>query len=187
MKNHKYDKRGAGDEGEFAENLFREVCKLHKQTFRNSNLKEDCAGVDGYLDGRSIDVKARKNRIPKNTCWIEVSKAGGTVGTGWAYHDKHIAQLMAYEEDNNLTKTHYGIYHTPDVVALMKEKVDFKSNASKGKVYELYTRWWDGQHRGTMTVLTYADLESLPSFQALEIPRNLWERVRAYYEYDGIN
>ena len=184
---HKYDKRGAGDEGEFAENLFKEVCRLHKRNFCNSNLKEDCAGVDGYLDGRSLDIKARKNRIPKNTCWIEISKAGGTVGTGWAYHDKHVAQLMVYEEASNIVNTQFGIYRTTDIVTLIKQKVNFDSKASKGVVYELYTRWWDKQHRGTMTVIPYSDLESLASFQPLAIPRNLWERIRAFYGYDGIN
>lgn len=181
---HKYDKRGAGEEGELAENLFREVCRLHKQNFLNSSIKEDCAGVDGYLDGRPIDVKARKNRIPANTCWIEVSKAGGVVGTGWAYHDKYIAQLMVYEEANKIIKMQFGIYHTPDVVELMKQKVNFDSKANKGTLYELYTRWWDGQHRGTMTVLPYSDLESLASFHILEVPATLWGKVKAFYQYD---
>lgn len=182
---HKYDKRGAGAEGEFAENLFREVCRIHKQNFKNSSIKEDCSGVDGYLDGRPIDVKARKNRQPPNTCWVEVSKAGGTVGTGWAYHDKYIAQLMVYEEDNKVLKVQYGIYRTNDLVELMKSKVNFESKASKGAVYELYTRWWDGQHRGTMTVMPYSDLESLKSFQILEVPNTLWDRVKAFYEYSN--
>lgn len=181
---HKYDKRGAGVEGELAENLFREVCKLHKQNFLNSSIKEDCAGVDGYLDGRPIDVKARKNRIPANTCWVEVAKAGGVVGTGWSYHDKYVAQQMVYEEGNKIIKMQYGIYHTPDVVELMKRKVNFKSKADIGTLYELYTRWWDGQHRGTMTVLPYSDLESLPSFQALIVPPTLWIKVKAFYNYD---
>jgi len=181
---HKYDKRGAGDEGKFAENLFREVCRLYKQNFLNSSLKEDCAGVDGYLDGRPIDVKARKNRIPANTCWIEVSKAGGVVGTGWVYHDKYIAQQMVFEEDNKIIKMQYGTYHTPDVVELMKQKVNFDSKANKGTLYELYTRWWDGQHRGTMTVLPYSDLESLASFHILEVPETLWGKVKAFYQYD---
>jgi hypothetical protein len=181
---HKYDKRGASVEGQLAENLFREVCRLHKQNFLNSSLKEDCAGVDGYLDGRPIDVKARKNRIPANTCWVEVSKAGGTVGTGWAYHDKYIAQQMVYEEDNKIIKMQYGIYYTPDMVELMKRKVNFKAKAEVGTLYELYTRWWNGEHRGTMTVVPYSDLESLPSFQVLVVPPTLWSKIKAFYKYD---
>lgn len=180
---HKYDRRGANLEGRFAENLFKEVCELHKKSFRTSNMKEDCSGVDGYLDGRPIDVKARKNRIPSNTCWMEVSKAGGVVGTGWAYHDKHIAQLMVYEENGCFIKAQFGIYRTTEAVKLMEKKVDFKSKANCGVLYELYTRWTDGEHRGTMTVLDYFDLESLKSFKVLEIPAKMQDRVKSFYDY----
>lgn len=186
MEPHKYDSRGANDEGQFTENLFKEVCRLFKQNFHVGSLKEDCAGVDGYLDGKKLDIKSRKFRQPINTAWMEIAKAGGPIGSGWSYHDKLIAQSMVFAEENQIVKAQFGIYQAKDAVELIENKVNFNSKASKGVLHELYTRWHNGEHRGTMTVLSYADLESLSSFRILEIPRNLWEKVRAFYGYKGI-
>ncbi len=181
---HKYDNRGAGAEGELAENLFSETCRKYKEDYKLASVKEDCAGVDGYLNGSKVDVKARKFRQPPNTCWIEISKAGCGLRSGWVYNPKLIAQLMVYEENKTMIKAQFGIYHTNDLVKLLEEKVDFSSKVSYGQVYKLYTRWFDGLHRGTMTVIPYSDLESLPSFNKFNIPENSISKLKAFYNYE---
>lgn len=186
MERHKYDKRGANDEGIFAQNLYDLSCKEAGRKLREASVKEDCQGIDRYDGDRAIDIKARKFRMPINTCWIEVSKAGGSVGTGWAYKPKWVAQLVVVEQEKMLVDVYFAEYHTTDVVDLMNAKVDFKSVADRGKLYELYTRWTDGQHRGTMTVITYEDLQSLKSFSKLPVPRYQWDEVRRIYGLLGI-
>lgn len=186
MDNHKYDRRGAGDEGRFAQELYDLSCQEAGRKYREASIKEDCEGIDRYIGDKAVDVKARKFRMPINTCWIEISAAGKSVGTGWVYKPKWIAQLMVFEEKKMLTNCIFGEYHTSDLVDLMKEKVDFNSKADCGKVNQLYTRWTDGQHRGTMTVITYEDLESLKSFSKLAVPRYKWDEVRRIYGLLGI-
>jgi hypothetical protein len=186
---HKYDKRGAGAEGKFAENLFREVCRLYKQNFLNSSLKEDCAGIDGYLDGRPLDVKARKNRIPPNTSWLELAKANGSIGSGWGFKDKLIAQLMPYEESKFIIKAQFGIYHTKDLRKLITKVIDLNEVSKKGELYKIYTRPPEEKtetHRGILTVVTYEDLENLESFIPMLIPKDLINSIKIEYGYLGI-
>jgi len=186
---HRYDNRGAGREGEFAENLFKEVCRLRKQNFLNSSLKEDCAGADGYLDGRPIDVKARKNRIPPNTSWLELAKANGAIGSGWAFKDKLIAQLMVYEENKFITKAQFGIYHTKDLRELIVKVLDLNQVSKKGELYKIYTRPPETKteaHRGIMTVAAYEDLEKLGSFAPMTIPKDMVNSIKIEYGYLGI-
>lgn len=187
---HQYDNRGAGQEGELAENLFKEVCLLHKQNFKTSNLQEDCAGIDGYLDGRPIDVKSRKNRIPPNTSWIELAKANSPMGSGWACKDKLIAQLMVFEEKKFITKAQFGLYHTKDLKPLIKKVIDLNQTSNKGELYKLYSRSSEKPketHRGIMTVIAYSDIEKLESFVPMEIPKNLISLIKIEYGYLGIN
>jgi len=186
MENHKYDRRGAGDEGRFAQQLYDLACKEVGCKYREANIKEDCQGIDRYVGDRAVDIKGRKFRMPKNTCWAEISAAGGPVGSGWSYKDKWIAQLMVFEEENMLINVIFGEYHTSDLVDLMKAKVDFTSKATCGEVYKLYTRWTDGQHRGTMTVIPYTDLQALKSFSILPVPRYKWDETRRIYGLLGI-
>jgi hypothetical protein len=186
---HRYDNRGAGAEGEFAENLFKEVCRIQKQNFLNSSIKEDCAGTDGYFDGRPIDVKSRKNRIPPNTCWIEMAKANCAIGSGWGFKDKLIAQLMPYEESKFIIKAQFGIYHTKDLKEMMIKVMDLNEISKKGELYKIYTRPPEKKtetHRGIMTVVTYEDLEKLKSFIPLAIPKDLVNSIKIEYGYLGI-
>ncbi len=75
MDPHKYDRRGANDEGKFAQDLYDLACTEAGRKVRQANVKEDCEGIDRYIGNKAIDVKARKFRMPINTCWIEVSAA----------------------------------------------------------------------------------------------------------------
>ncbi len=186
MEPHKYDRRGASDEGKFAQDLYDLSCKEAGRKYREANIKEDCEGIDRYVGDKAVDVKARKFRMPKNSAWAEVSAAGRSVGTGWSYKKKWIAQLMVWEAERMLTDVYFGEYHTSDLVDLMNSKVDFNSQADCGKVYQLYTRWTDGQHRGTMTVIPYEDLLTLKSFNVLSVPRYKWDEVRRIYGLLGI-
>lgn len=183
---HKYDKRGAGQEGIFAQELYDLACQEANRKMRKANIKEDCDGVDRFEGNKKIDIKGRKFRMPINTAWIEVAAAGKPVGTGWAYKSKWIAQLMVPEEKKILVNAFFGEYHTDDLIDLLNKKVDFKSDVSCGKLYELYTRWTDDEHRGTMTIVAYTDLESLKSFKALPVPLYKWNEVRRFYGLLGI-
>lgn len=178
---HKYDNRGAGNEGIWAQELYDFCCSEVGRKLKNATIKEDCAGVDRYDGNRAIDVKSRKFRLPIHTCWIELAASGGSIGSGWAYKPKWIAQLMIYEKENHLTKAIFGEYNTNDLVDLLKTKVDFNSKAYSAELYKLYTRWTDGKHRGTMTIVTYEDLESLKSFAPLEVPECKFDEVKQKY------
>lgn len=195
MQPHKHDRRGASEEGKFAQDLYEFCCKDTGRGFKTASIKEDCAGIDAHINmldnvnatlSKSVDVKGRKFRMPPNTCWIETSASGKAHGTGWAYKPKWIAQLMVFEQDGYLTNCIFGEYHTSDLVELMDKKVDYNSKASYGKIYELYTRWTDGQHRGTMTIVSYEDLQSLKSFSTLAVPRHKWDEVCRIYDLKGI-
>lgn len=186
METHKYDRRGANDEGKFAQALFDLSCKEAGRVYRVASVKEDCAGIDRYVGDKDLDIKGRKFRMPPNTCWIETSASGKGHKTGWGFKPKWIAQLMVFEQDRYLTNCIFGEYHTSDLVELMDKKVNYNSKADSGKLYELYTRWTDGQHRGTMTVVSYEDLQSLKSFSALPVPRYKWDEVRRIYNLLGI-
>ena|SRR5581483_2664576 len=186
MEPHKYDRRGANDEGKFAQALYDLSCQGAGRKYREANIKEDCEGVDRYVGGKAVDVKGRKFRIPPNTCWVETSASGKPHGTGWVYKPKWIAQLMVFEQDHYITNCIFGEYHTSDLLEVMNKKVDYKSTASRGELYKLYTRWTDGKHRGTMTVVTYEDLQSLKSFSVLPVPRCKWDEARRIYGLLGI-
>jgi hypothetical protein len=189
MEAHKYDRRGSSLEGRLAENLFEEVCKIHKQKYVNASLKEDCAGIDGYLNGRKLDVKARKKRIPANSTWIELARANGRISSGWAFANKLIAQLMLYEEAKFITKAQFGLYHTEDLKDMLSKIIKDNIVAKKGELYKIYTRPAEEKgelHRGIMTVLKYADIEKLPSFVPMEVPNSLLGPVKIEYGYLGI-
>ena len=181
MENHKYDRRGAGDEGRFAQGLYDLSCKEAGRKYREASIKEDCQGIDRYVGDRAIDAKARKKGLTAHLCWVEVAKAGGSLRSGWSFKNKWIAQMMLYEEKKVLTRAIFGEYHTSDLIEFLEAKVDWNSNADYGKLYQLYTRWTDGEHRGMMTVISYADIESFKSFSALDIPRWKWEECRKQY------
>lgn len=179
MHNHKYDKRGAANEGQFAEQLYDKICPSTHTT-----KQENCQGVDRIYQNKKIDIKARKNKIPPHTTWIELAAANKPIGSGWAYKDKHIAQLMIYEQNKTITNAIFGEYHTKDLIILLNQKVNFNSKATYGKTYEVYTRYTNKEHRGSMTVITYQDLESLPSFICIDIPQEFWPEIREFYGYN---
>jgi len=181
---HKLDTRGASKEGELAEYLYDKTCEFHKETFREATKKEDCAGYDRFHKDKIVDVKARKFKLPgPHTFWVELSAARQTIGTGWAYKDKHTSTLMVYEENNQIKNVIFGTFDNKDLIKLVKEKVDFTSNVFKGTLYKVYTRTWNGEHRGDTTVITYSDLESLPSFKSMKVPEGLWGKIAHFYNY----
>jgi hypothetical protein len=189
MNPHKYDRRGASQEGDWAEALFDEVCKLRKENVKTVSVKEDCEGVDRIINGKKCDIKARKNRLSPNCTWIELAKVAGAIGSGWAYANKWIAQLMVYEESKWITDVKFGLYHTKDLKEVIEKKVDVNSLTKQGELYKLYMRTDDRYkevHRGIMTVLHYDDLTSLESFLPIDVPKPLWNKVRIQYGYIGV-
>ena len=167
---HPLDKRGSTSEGQLAEDLYK---KCHKKGLKEATNEQDKRGVDCFKNGKKIDIKARKKRLPEpHTCWIEISMNGGEIGTGWAYKDKYIAQMMVYEKDNKIDKVIFGEYYAPDLINVLDKKVDWNSNlTNRGEIYKLYSRYNKLGKIERMTILTYKDLESLPSFQVIEIPK----------------
>lgn len=182
MFRHKFDKRKSGEEGAYAEYVYGEITK-----FKKTGKKEDCAGID--FEG-GIDVKARKKGLPgPHLTWLELAASMREMGTGWAYADKYVAQMMCYEEDNHLVDVIFGEYYVPDLKILLA-KVDFSKLVDKKDCfYKLYSRphpLYKDTHSGIMTVVTYDDLKSLPSFKERLVPREYWSRLLSIYCYDGI-
>jgi hypothetical protein len=190
MFQHKFDGRGAGEEGALAQKVYDATCLFHGIKFKKANRREDCEGVDRFQENGvdvwiKVDIKGRKKKLPKpHTAWIEMSTTGpDNIGTGWINKDKYIAQMMVYEKDNKIVEVNYGLYDAKDMVSLLKKKVNFFSKAREGTLYELYTRWTNRSPRGTMTVVTYEDIESLPSFKKLTVPTNLLKEIQEFYQY----
>ncbi len=189
MDSHRYDRRGANEEGLMAESLWDEAMILLGEKSSPAGVREDCEGTDRLWRKRKVDVKARKNRIAPHCAWIELAKVNSAIGTGWGYSDKWIAQLMVYEELRYIVNVQFGVYLANDLKAVIESKVDFNKLADKGTLHQLYARKGEKSgeaHRGIMTVLHYDDLEALPSFEVIEVPKSLWPKVRIRYGYIGI-
>lgn len=178
---HKYDFRSSKEEGAFAIWIAKQV-----SDFRDETIREDQRGVDAWDGVNPLDYKSRKN-CPPNTFYTETAAAGmpGT-RTGWVFHHKLICTQMVYSEDNIITNVQYGKMHTDDLVKICDEKVNWKSSSYKDVLYEIYHRYYKGDHRGDTTLLTYGDLESCPSFIGIPVPRELYKHVEYVYQYDGI-
>lgn len=178
---HKFDKRGAKEEGALAAWL-----ATLTRSFVNGTEEEDYNGIDGWDDGDGVDYKGRKD-CPPNTMYMEITKAGGTeFRSGWVYQDKYIYALMVYSEDNVITNIKFGKVHCSDLKKIVEEKVDLDSRSTKDTLYEVYYRTWEGQHRGNTTLLTYSDVESCPSFESVPLPKEFWHHVEYVYQYSGI-
>ncbi len=178
---HKLDKRYAWVEGAFAVWL-----AFQTRSLKLGTKNEDLAGIDVWDDDDGVDIKGRKD-CPPNTMYIETAKAGQpNTETGWVHADKFIYSLMVYSENNIITNIKFGKVHCNDLVTVIKEKVDFNSNSWKDTVYKIYHRMWEGQHRGDTTLITYNDVESCPSFESVQLPKQFWEHVRDVYTYDGV-
>ena len=185
-----YDNRGSGREGEFTQDLYHRVLKHHKVLFEKTSTKEDCEGTDfRRLDGEGDDAKARKSAGP-HRIWLEICASfNGSIGSGWSYHDVWIPQLMIYEDDGIITDIIFGRYYSPDAIRDIvdkKCKLDETTSSSK-ELYKLYRRWSRNpktgkmEHRGATVCVTYADLESIRSFQRIQVPREFWQEIMDEY------
>jgi hypothetical protein len=187
----KWDSRGSGDEGKYAEALYDKVLNFNEIPFVETTKLEDCKGAD-RIEGkgknkRKTDVKGRKSAGPHKT-WLEICASHeGAIGTGWSYHDVDIAQLMIYEEDGYITNIIFGKYYAPDAKENIIEKTDLtKTTRSSVELYKLYHRWsryksGNLEHRGATLCIKYSALEALSSFEAIAVPKELWEDVMNYY------
>jgi len=190
MFKSKYDKRGAGKEGSFADSIYNRVLQESNVSFRDATVKEDCAGKDKIrANGEADDVKGRKS-AGTHRVWLEVCAANnGSIGSGWTYHDVFIAQMMIYVDENkNITDIIFGRYYAPDAVKEILEKLDLtKETRINNELNKLYSRWsfdpYDKmqKHRGSTVCVTYSDLESISSFERIQVPRKYWPEIMKFY------
>lgn len=185
-----YDKRGSGREGAFAQDLYHRTLKHYKIGFKESSIKEDCEGKDlRRLNGEEDDVKARKSAGP-HRFWMEICAAfNAPIGSGWSYHNVWIAQLMVYEADQFITDIIFGRYFSPDAIRdIVEKKCDLNvTTRVSNELHKLYHRWSSNvktgemEHRGATVCATYEDLESVESFQRIEVPRDWWPDIMKEY------
>lgn len=186
-----YAKKGQGREGDFAENLYRKVLNYYRVGFNETSIEEDCGGVDfRRLNGEEDDTKARKSAGPHRT-WLEVCASfQGPIGSGWTYKEgKWVAHLMIYEEDGWITDIIFGRHLSTDAVEnIIEKKCDLTQlTRTANELYKLYHRWsrnyktGDMEHRGATVCVTYPDLEGLPTFQRIPVPREMWPEVMDEY------
>jgi hypothetical protein len=178
---HRYDTRFAWVEGAFAVWL----AKLTSDVV-DGTQNQDWAGIDGWDGTDPVDFKGRKNCAPQ-TMFIETAAAGKpNTRTGWVFKGKWLYALMIYSENGYIKNVIFGKVLEDDIVKICDEKVDFNSSSRKDVLYQIYHRYFNGEHRGDTTLITYADVESAPSFKPIPVPRNLWHHVQDVYEYNGI-
>ena len=193
MYKNKFDKRNASGEGEFAADLYDKVLNYYNIGFNKSNIKEDYAGIDRFRhDGTEDDIKGRKYAGPHLT-WLELAGAKKEIGTDWVYHKIYISQMMVYENQKYIQNVIFGRYYAPDAVEYIINKIDLETETKRSnELYKVYHRISPNpytqvmEHCGATICIQYSDLETLPSFEIIQVPRDFWKKVRIQYGYIGI-
>lgn len=187
---NKYDTRGSGKEGAFADSIYDRVLKESNVSFRNASIREDCAGKDKIrANGEADDVKGRKGAGSLRVCLEVCSANNGPIGSGWSYHDVYIAQMMIYVDENkHITDIIFGRYYAPDAVKNILDKLDLTVETKiNNELRKLYPRWSYNkdrdtyEHRGATVCVEYSDLESLPSFERIQVPRKYYAEIMKFY------
>jgi hypothetical protein len=167
------DERGRG-----AEQQFEALCRRRGWRWRKATASEDAQEHWDYLVQRSprepperVEVKAEKklkrsDREPNRTfTWLEwegVPRADGTPNAGWL---KGRADWIAFQSHSARGQLGFLLCRRAACLALAERCAATAGAAySSGplQVHQLYARQTQGAPRGTMILVTIAELAALP-------------------------